>query len=137
MKKIDCILLVDDNPNENYFHTYIINEGNVCNHLKTVYDGLEALEYLKESEIKGKENISPKPNLILLDINMPRMNGFDFLDEFTKLDVALTSDIIIAMLSTSDNPYDKIRAMKTLQVKEFITKPLDLEILNKILDKYF
>ncbi len=137
MKKVNCILLVDDNPNENYFHTYIIREAGVCNYLKTVYDGEEALEYINETESRKNGEGFPKPDLILLDINMPRMNGFDFLEEFINLNEDLKSNIVIIMLSTSDNPYDIKRSMNNNQVKEFITKPLDFVVLNRILEKYF
>jgi CheY-like chemotaxis protein len=135
MKKVNCILLVDDNPNENYFHTYIIREANVCNQLKTVYDGEEALEYLRQT-VKGEEE-NPIPDLIFLDINMPRKNGFDFLNEFKLLEVSNKQNIVIIMLSTSDNPDDIKRAMQTKEVKEFIAKPLDFDILNAIIQRYF
>ncbi len=67
-KKLNCILLVDDDPDDNYYHQIIINEMSVVNQIDTVGNGIEALEYLK------KENQIP-PDLIFLDINMPKMNG--------------------------------------------------------------
>ena len=133
-KKINCILLVDDSPNDNYFHTYIIQEADVCNFFRTVYDGEEALEYIINSL---DNNQDPIPDLIFLDINMPRMNGFEFLQHFETLDEALKSRMVIVMLSTSDLPSDMQKALKTKEVKEFITKPLDFEILNYISEKYF
>lgn len=129
-------MLIDDNPNENYLHTYIIKEADVCNYLKTVYDGEDALLYIEEA-IKGNETENPRPDLILLDINMPRMNGFDFLDEFRKWDDKIKSGMVIVILSTSDNLSDVDRAMKIKEVKEFINKPLDSNVLNRIIEKYF
>lgn len=133
MKKINCILLIDDNPNENYLHTYTIKEADVCNSLKTVYNGEDALFYLEEAD--GKEN--PKPDLILLDMNMPGMSGFDFLNEFKMLDEKLKAGIVIVILSNSDDSVEVERAMKTKEVKEFVSKPLDFQMLNRIIEAHF
>ena len=76
MKKINCILLVDDNPADNYYNRYIINELDVCNYIQIVVNGLEALEYLRKTTDQHQEGSFPRPDIIFLDINMPCMNGF-------------------------------------------------------------
>src|SRR3569832_787177 len=100
MKKINCILLVDDNPADNEFHKIIINESDVCDQVKIATNGRNALDYLIRSGKEGAVDF-PKPDLIFLDINKPGMNGFEFLDEYHKLDANLKSRIVIIMLSTS------------------------------------
>jgi CheY-like chemotaxis protein len=137
MKKINCILLVDDNPGDNYFNQYIINEAGVCNHIKTVINGLEALAYLRKSGEQNHEGSFPQPDIIFLDINMPRMDGFEFLEEYKKLNDSLKSKVLIVMLTTSLNPDDRQRAMKFNEVSEFQSKPLSIEVLHEIIERHF
>lgn len=137
MKKINCILLVDDNPGDNYFNEYIIKETRVYNHIRVVINGLEALAYLRKSGDQSHAESFPKPDLIFLDINMPRMNGFEFLEEYKKLDESLKSKVLIVMLTTSLNPEDRKRAMNTNEVSEFQTKPLSIEVLHEIIERHF
>lgn len=135
MKKINCILLVDDNPADNEFHKIIINESQVCDNIKVVTSGTKALEYIIKSGDDGPD--FPKPDLIFLDINMPGMNGFEFLDEYHELDAKLKSKIVIIMLSTSLNPDDADKAGKIKEVTEFMNKPLMVDTLKKTIERYF
>jgi CheY-like chemotaxis protein len=138
MKKINCILLIDDNPADNDFHKIIIEEADVCNHVKVAMNGIEALEYIKKSGESGASNKNmPIPDVIFLDINMPKMSGFEFLEEYRKLEDKLKSRVVIVMLTTSLNPDDQKKAMEINSVKEFQNKPLTVESLNEIVKKYF
>ncbi|MBI2270703.1 MAG: response regulator [Bacteroidetes bacterium] len=132
MKKINCILLIDDNTADNEFHTLTIKEANVCNHIQVALNAIEGLNY-----IKNQSELLPKPDLIYLDINMPGMSGFDFLAEYAKLDKKLKSKVVIIMLSTSLNPDDRKRANEIDEVTEFQNKPLTVEITQKTIEKYF
>lgn len=136
MKKINCILLVDDNPADNEFHKIIINDSHVCDEVKIATNGKNALEYIIKSG-NGDSPDFPKPDLIFLDINMPGMNGFEFLEEYHKLDGKLKSKIVIIMLSTSLNPDDAERARRIEEVTEFMNKPLMVETLQSTVEKYF
>jgi len=129
-KKLDCILLVDDNSDDNFFHKIIINKMDVVNRIDVVINGLEALAYLK------KENQTP-PELIFLDINMPRMNGWEFLEQYKHLDVNQKARVVIMILTTSANPDDIKKAKEIEEVTGFETKPLSKEIMVEILNRHF
>jgi len=137
MKKINCILLVDDSSADNEYHTIIIRKADVCNHIKLATDGRKALDYIIKSGESNQSEAFPKPELIYLDINMPRMNGFEFLEEYKQLDEKLQSEILIMMLTTSLNPNDRERALATHEVTEFQNKPLTIAMLQETIAKYF
>ena len=129
-RKLNCILLVDDNPDDNTFHQIIIKEMDITNLIDIVENGLEALAYLK------KENRIP-PELIFLDINMPRMNGWEFLEQYKHLDAKQKARVVIMILTTSANPDDIKKAKEIEEVTGYQTKPLTKEMLNEILNNYF
>ena len=132
-KNLKCIMLVDDNHDDNFFHEREIKKINLTNIVKTKNSGIEALEYLKSKN----NNKDPHPDLIFLDINMPGMNGWEFLQEYNKLDKELQSHAIIIMLTTSQNPDDEARAKTWPFVSDYVTKPLTKEIMQDIVNKYF
>lgn len=137
MKSISCILLVDDDESDNFFHTLTIKESELCQQIKVVTDGRFALDYMLQAINPENNQEFPKPDIIFLDINMPRMDGFDFLDEYILLDETQTSGIVIIMLTTSMNPYDMEKAMKYKVVRDYRNKPLTTEMLEEITEKYF
>lgn len=137
MKKVNCILLVDDNPADNTYHKIIITEANVCNHIKIANSGQEAIDYIiKASEPNQSPELFPKPDIIYLDINMPGMNGFEFLEIYHTLEDGQKSKAVIIMLTTSLNPDDKTKAMGFKEVNEFQNKPLTVEIIEDNVKKY-
>lgn len=131
-KEAICIMLVDDNKHDNFFHEREIKKANFETIVITKESGDEALEYLN-SMIDSDSN---KPILIFLDINMPGMDGWEFLDKYNKLDKDIQSGIIVVMLTTSDNPETKARAMSWSSVIDYIAKPLTKEIMEIINNKY-
>lgn len=134
MKKLDCILLVDDNDADNFYHQMIIEDVGCTKTILAMENPSDALEYIKSTD-ESVENVIP--NIIFLDINMPGMNGWEFLDEYEKLDPALKSNVMVIMLSTSQNPDDKIKAKTAHGILEFVNKPLTEEILKKLIKKHF
>jgi CheY-like chemotaxis protein len=132
-KKLKCIMLVDDNEHDNFFHEREIKKNNQETIVIVKNTGMEALEYLK-SQKTGDETI---PDLIFLDINMPGMNGWEFLAEYNKLDKEIQSRVIVVMLTTSDNPDDTLRAKTWSFVSEYITKPLTKEKVKEIISIFF
>lgn len=136
MKSINCILLVDDDESDNFFHTLTIKENGFCNQIKVATDGRDALDYMLKALNAENAQEYPLPDIIFLDINMPRMSGFDFLDEYLLLDETITSGILIIMLTTSLSPYDMEKAKKYKVVKDYRNKPLTTEMLEEISEKY-
>ncbi len=126
------IMLVDDDADDNFFHEREIKKIDPETTIIVKNSAFEALSYLKSME----ESSVPPPDLIFLDINMPRMNGWEFLLEYNQLDKALNRASII-MLTTSENPNDKARAKTWTFVIDFISKPLTMGIMKDLVARYF
>lgn len=137
-QKLNCILLVDDDVASNYINKKIIEKANITDKVDVVLNGKEAIEYLTNSgsyEEHG-ENF-PQPMLIFLDINMPVMDGWEFLQEYDKLPENQKAKIIIVMLTSSQNPDDKLRAQTISSKLGFKNKPLSVELLHEIIATHF
>lgn len=128
--KLNCIMLIDDDDEDNFFHKMVIRNMNITENIEIALGGEEAMKFLT------KENQTP-PDLIFLDINMPRMNGWEFLEEYEKLNKEQKAKAVVTMLSTSENPDDKKRSEQYPEIISFNSKPLTEEMLAKILEKYF
>ncbi len=128
--KLNCIMLIDDDSDDNFFHETAIMENNFLGAIIVQDSGLKALDYIKSKTL-------PCSDLIFLDINMPRMSGWDFLNEYNLLNNGNEKKPIIIMLSTSYNNDDIAKANENVLVSEYITKPLTKEIFETIIVKYF
>ena len=128
-KRLNCVMLIDDDADDNYYHQIILKKMDITDHIEVAESGPEALDYLK------KEN--QIPDIIFLDINMPGMSGWDFLDEYKKLNAREKKTVIIVMLTTSISPADKEKAEKISEITSFKSKPMTKEMLNDILERYF
>ncbi|MFK7746372.1 MAG: response regulator [Roseobacter sp.] len=125
-RTLDHILLVDDDKVTNLLHQRQIRRRQLARHVDVVTDGQAALEFLQEC---ADSNVA-LPELILLDINMPRMNGFEFLESYAALPNKPDQIPTIVMVSTSTLRKDKARAVRSPLVANYVTKPLrdiDLE----------
>ena len=131
--EIKCILLVDDNQADNYLHKMVIEKMGVVQEVRVVQTGEEALAYLQQDD----KTLYPQPNLIFLDINMPGINGWEFLEEYKKLDFKFYEHVLVVMLSTSPNPEDREKAKQNRYVTDFLNKPLTSSCLENILSKHF
>ncbi len=115
------ILLVEDNPVDILVTRRALEEGRVCNNLSVVEDGEEAIDFLYQ---RGKYSNAPRPDLILLDLNLPKKGGREVLAEI-KQDPDLLH-IPVVILTTSEAEKD-ILLSYNLHANCFVTKPVDLE----------
>jgi CheY-like chemotaxis protein len=132
-KAIKCIMLVDDNPHDNFFHEREIRKTGGENTVIVKNSGREALDYLSSNKIDP----DVQPDLIFLDINMPGMNGWEFLKEYSLLDEEIRNGAIVIMLTTSSNSDDMTKAKACGFVLDYITKPLTKEVMEDIASRYF
>ena len=122
------ILLVEDNPADVRLTEEALREARVYNHLHAVSDGEQAMAFLRK---QGRYMDSPRPDLILLDLNLPKKNGKEVLKDI-KSDPSLKR-IPVIILTTSDATTDIIAAYD-LHVNCYITKPIKLEQFIKVID---
>ena len=113
--------MVDDNDNDLLF-TRLMLERSGCGFDVIGFErAAEALAYLRDTPAHGV-------SIILLDINMPVMNGFDFLQAFEALEPAARGSTVVLMLSSSSDPADRDRAARHASVRGYLTKPLDRQV---------
>jgi CheY-like chemotaxis protein len=128
------VLLVDDDPGDVLLVREAFEDHKVGNLLSVVSDGAEALQYVRR---EGSYDSATRPDLILLDLNLPRKSGIEVLEEI-KSDPALCT-IPVVVLTTSEAEEDIVRAYK-LHANAYITKPVDFEQFTKIvhqIDDFF
>jgi CheY-like chemotaxis protein len=119
--KLDNILLIDDDMTVNFLHSHMIESEKIANSLSIAETGELALK------IVAKET----PDLILLDLNMPKMDGWEFLKEYKKM-IPASKRSPIVILSSSANPDDKQRADSSAEISGFYNKPLTKKALLQI-----
>lgn len=132
MKPLNRILLVDDDAVTNMMHRRVIERSGRAVQIDVATDGQEALDMLRADLGAGH----PLPELVFLDINMPGMGGFEFLDHYAKLDIAADALLIIVMLSTSLLQADHARAQADPNVHSFCDKPLRVEKLLELVEEF-
>jgi CheY-like chemotaxis protein len=130
MKKINSVCLIDDDAAVNFMNQRILRLSQSVDNIVVMESASHALEHLRE-------NSEVQPDLILLDINMPGMDGWEFLNEYSRILDRATSRPVIVMLTSSMNPMDITHARKFQLVSDFKTKPLTLETIQAILRQHF
>jgi len=132
MKRLSGIFLIDDNETSNFLNERLLRRMNLTDHIQVFSNGKLALDYLENlgRQINQGGQLV-KPELILLDINMPVLDGFEFLQLFQQLDEGVKEGIHIAMLSTSNHPQDTGKA--GMFNAYYLTKPLTLEKMETLL----
>ena len=125
--------LIDDDESTNFLNKHLLKKTYKVSDVKIFQMAKQAMDYLYKLSADDEKF----PELIFLDINMPGLDGWTFVNEFNKLTLLKEQKTIIIMLSTSINPSDYERSESHPAVSEIMTKPLDPEKLNEALNKYF
>ncbi len=126
MKKIDKILLVDNDSVNNFLNARLLKKLEIANEINVALNGKEAINHLNKSD--------SCPELILLDINMPVMDGFEFLNSYKT---HTSSDPVIVVLTTSSNENDIRKLENHPSVMGYLNKPLTAEKINLVMEKHF
>jgi CheY-like chemotaxis protein len=129
--KMKTILLVDDDPITNFINLRLIKKMKITDEVKAVTNGEEGLKCLDDHCFKG----SHSPELILLDINMPVMDGFEFLTAYNSMNFKNKDNVVIAILTSSSHPKDKKR-MEDLGIFFFVNKPLTEEKIRECINQF-
>lgn len=129
MKK-EIICIVDDDKVYQFTATRAIKSVAAVKRILVFNDGEEANIFLKDN-MKNREIL---PDIIFLDINMPYMDGWQFMEEFVKLKPSLSKVITIYMVSSSVQPSDVERAKKISDISDYIVKPINKETFQELLN---
>jgi len=134
LPSLSSVLLVDDDSTTNYLNKLLLTTMGVAEQVLVAENGEEALRTL--SRTCPSADAPTCPRLILLDMNMPIMNGLAFLEAYTQLPLAQQQAIIVVMLTTSLHERDLALA-RTLPINDFLSKPLTREKVASLLERYF
>ncbi|KGL63432.1 response regulator [Polaribacter sp. Hel1_85] len=122
--------IIDDDEIYQFTLTRIISRYRITYKTLSFLDGEKAMEYLTDN-ILIEDNI---PDVIFLDNNMPIMDGWQFIEEYEKMESKINKKVLIFMVSSSVDPKDIERANKTNQISDYFIKPVSIEDINGVFD---
>jgi two-component system, chemotaxis family, chemotaxis protein CheY len=125
------IALVDDDSIFQFTATRLIESAKLAGRILHFENGGDALLYLKENSLSA-DNL---PDFLFLDINMPFVDGWMFLEDFVKIKPSLSKEIKIYMVSSSIDPRDMSRAKGFIEVRDFVVKPLTREVFAELIQR--
>jgi CheY-like chemotaxis protein len=128
MKPVENVVIIDDEPFMNIINEKIIQKANFCPNVEKFEDAGKALNDLKKTYNEKQEF----PDCIFLDVNMPGMDGWTFLEELKKFPLEVLYKCKVFLLSASINPADVEKSKPYKFVADFIVKPLSIDKLNAL-----
>ncbi len=132
--RLNCILLVDDDPATNFLHRLAAIESGLVGEIREALSAESALDYLRQSLRLDAEDYPP-PELILLDVNLPGLNSWQMLQLMREESLAMTPIICIA--STLDHPSHREHAQRFPEIKDFFSKPLSKNDFAMLIERHF
>ena len=132
IKKLPIIGIIDDDTIYHFILTSIINKNKLAESILSFLDGEKAIQYLTENKMNNEKI----PDVLFLDVNMPIMDGWMFIEEYARIKTDITKKTLVFMLSSSANPIDIERADKISEISNYIIKPINLEEVKIIFDSY-
>ena len=133
MLPLRCLLLVDDDPTTRFLHRQLLVRLSVAEHVLEAANGQEALALVRAQRA---DDFRTCPDLILLDVRMPVLDGFGFLEAYRALPEAQQCAKVVAMLTTSLHPRDLDRAAHS-SVTAYLTKPLTADKIRALVQDRF
>jgi len=130
-QKVELACIIDDDKIYVNLVKKIIEVKKLSNNLLIYKNGKEALDYFKNS-ISSVTQVDLLPDVIFLDLNMPVMNGWEFLKEFIKIKSKFNKQVTLYVVSSSKDPKDQERLKSFNLVKEYLVKPIELKRFEKI-----
>lgn len=130
---LDSILFVDDDPITLMLCKMVIKKASFSNEITTSKNGEEALQYFNTlKEINANDESKKQPQLIFLDLNMPVMGGWEFLESFSTSEYAEYNKTKVIILSSTIDPEDLEKSKKYPMVIDFLSKPISKEMLEYV-----
>ncbi|MCC9166382.1 response regulator [Pontibacter harenae] len=134
---LDLVLLVDDDDTTNYLNKRLLTELQVAKEIAVLKNGREALDYLEKACGSEESPEFKRPDLIFLDIKMPVMDGFTFLDAYQQRGLDAAGHVIILMLTSSASFYDLQKLKNYDKVRKHYSKALTKYDVKEIMQDFF
>lgn len=136
MYKFNNILLVDDDPSTSRFHQIVIDRLEITQKISFAKNGRDALDYLLSTgDYKSNSDEFVQPEIIIIDLNMPVMNGFRFIELYTETENFKQYNPKIIVLSTSLIPEEKEKIEENRNIYKFLNKPLTKDSISNLLNE--
>ena len=139
MRKLKGILLIDDDETNNFLNERVLRKLDIADNIRVFQHGKQALEYLytiASGHYEAGNSQYFKPDLLFLDINMPVMDGFEFMEQYQKLEPEFREGMKVVVLTTSAHERDTKLAQR-YQIAEYLNKPLTMTKILEIIEKHF
>ena len=125
------LVVIDDNPTDHYIMQRLLHNNFNCEQATYTYDGRLVLDYLEEN----KDTVTLLPDVIFLDLDMPQLTGWEFLEELEVFNAGAKKNIQVHIMSSSIRSADVFHSKKYACVNSFMTKPLSKELVNKVCEQ--
>ncbi len=137
IKDLECVLLIDDDKPTNLIHKKVIEKTGLGVEVQALTSAREALDFLTSTGKYENTVEMSRPGIIFLDINMPGMNGWEFMEAYQQLSDNQKARIVVIMLTTSLNNSDRERALRDKNITTFYHKPLRANMVMDLVNQHF